>query len=260
MTGPAIHPTAIIGKNTAIGERCEIGPYCVIEDDVRIGDHCRLIASVHVGRYARIGSHNLVYPFTTIGMPPQDLKFAGEESYLELGSHNTIREHVTLHRGTAHGIGKTRIGNHNLFMVGSHVAHDCLMGDRNIMSHNASLAGHVEVGEDATIGAYSAVHQYCNVGSHAFIGGFSVVTQDALPFIKTVGNRAKTYGVNTIGLERKGFTKEEIYDLKTAYRVLFLRKLKLAEALERLEAELGHSERVRYLVEFIRAAKRGIVH
>jgi len=260
MTEPRIHPTAIIGNNASIGEGCEIGPYCVLEDDVQLGPHNRLMASVYVGRQARLGAHNLVYPFTTICLPPQDLKFAGEDSYVEIGDHNTFREHVTIHRGTAHGLGFSRIGSHNLFMVGSHMAHDCIMGDRNIMSHNASLAGHVVVGHDATVGAYSAVHQFCNVGDHAFIGGFSVVTQDALPYVKTVGNRAKTYGVNTIGLERKGFSKQTVYDLKSAYRLLFLRKLKLNVALERLEREFPDSSEVQYMVKFIRAAKRGIVH
>jgi len=254
-----IHPTAIIGENVTLGEGVEIGPHCIIEEDVLIGDHTTFMANVYVGRYSRIGAHNQFFPFSTIGLIPQDLKFGGEKSHVVIGDHNMVREHVTIHRGTQHGGGVTTIGSHNLLMVGSHVAHDCVLGDRNIMSHGATLAGHVTIGVDATVGAYSAVHQFCKVGDHAFIGGYTVVTQDAMPFVKTVGNRAKAYGINSLGLERKGFSKEEVSNLKSAYRILFLRKLRLVDALERLDEEFKDCEQVRYLAEFIRAAKRGIV-
>lgn len=259
MTSARIHPSAIIGQDVVIGDDCEIGPQCIIEDDVHIGPGNRFMASIYVGNYTRIGSNNSFFPYSTIGLVPQDLKFAGEKTRVVIGDHNTVREHVTIHRGTAHGDELTQIGSHNLLMVSSHVAHDCFIGDRCILSHAATLAGHVVVGDDATVGAFSAVHQFCNVGDYAFIGGFSVVTKDAMPYIKTVGNHAKIYGINTIGLERKGFSKQEVRDLRFAYRILFQKKLRLVEALEQLENELKDSSRVQYLVDFIKAAKRGVV-
>ncbi len=259
MSKARIHPTAILGKDVVIGDDCEIGPHCIIEDDVQIGAGNRFMASIYVGQYTRIGEHNTFFPYSTIGLAPQDLKFGQEESRVVIGDHNAIREHVTIHRGTAHGGGLTQIGSNNLLMVSSHVAHDCFIGDRCILSHAGTLAGHVVVGDDATVGAFSAVHQFCNVGDFAFIGGFSVVTRDALPYIKTVGNHAKIYGINSIGLDRKGFSKQEIRDLKSAYRILFQKKLRLVEALEQLEKEFKENARVQYLVDFIRAAKRGIV-
>ncbi|CAM2007286.1 acyl-ACP--UDP-N-acetylglucosamine O-acyltransferase [Acanthopleuribacter pedis] len=254
-----VHPTAIVGNNVTIGAGTEIGPYCVIEDDVTIGENNILGSHLVIGRYTNIGNHNRFYPFSTIGLQPQDLKFDDEKTVLEIGDHNTFREHVTLHRGTGHGGGVTRIGSHNLVMVSAHVAHDCLVGDHVILSHAATLAGHVLVGNHATVGAYSGVHQFCRVGDYAFIGGYSVITQDALPYIKSVGNRAKAYGINTIGLERKGFTKEEITNLKDAYRTLFQRKLRLVEAQEVVTKKYSDCARVKYLLDFIAASERGIV-
>ena len=259
MTEPKIHPTAVIGNNVTFGEGVDIGPYCVFEDDVVIGAHTRFMAHVYVGRYTTIGEHNTFFPFSTIGCIPQDLKFKDEKTEVIIGDHNLFREHVTVHRGTGHGGKVTRIGSHCMLMVGSHVAHDCIVEDRVLMSHGATLAGHVDVGIDATVGAYSAVHQFCKVGEHAFIGGFSVVTQDALPYVKTVGNRAKAYGINALGLERKGFTKEDILELKSAYRTLFLRKLRLVEGIEKLEEDFPESPNVKYLVSFIKSSQRGIV-
>ncbi|CAM2067379.1 acyl-ACP--UDP-N-acetylglucosamine O-acyltransferase [Sulfidibacter corallicola] len=259
MTKHKIHPTAIVGENVTIGEGSEIGPYCVIEDHVTIGPHTKLMNSLFVGRYTRIGAHNTFFPFSTIGAIPQDLKFGNEETWLEIGDHNVFREHVALHRGTAGGGGITKIGSHNLIMVSSHVAHDCHVGDHNILSHAATLAGHITVGDHATVGAYSGVHQHCRVGDYAFIGGYSVITQDALPYVKSVGNRAKAYGINNIGLERKGFTKEEVSNLKDAYRILFLRKLRLVDALERLDKEYADCPRVTYLVDFIKSSDRGVI-
>lgn len=259
MTTAKIHPTAVIGDQVTIGEGSEIGPYCILEDEVTIGRHTRLMANVYVGRYTKIGDHNQFFPYSTIGVVPQDLKFEDRKTTLEIGDHNTIREHVTLHRGTVHGGGITKIGNHNYLMVLTHSGHDCHIGDRNILSHAATLAGHVTIGNDATVGAYSGIHQFCRVADHAFIGGYSVVTQDAMPYIKTVGNRAKIYGLNTIGLERKGFSKTDIAELKDAYRILFLRKLRLEEALAELDERYPDSAHIRYLVDFIRSSERGIV-
>ena len=197
--------------------------------------------------------------FASIGSEPQDLKFAGESTRLEIGDDNTFREFVTINRGTTGGGGVTRIGSGNFFMAYSHVAHDCEVGNETIFANAATLAGHVVVEDGATVGAYSGVHQFCRVGKHAFIGGYTVVTQDALPFVKTVGNRAKPYGINTIGLERKGFGSETILALKRAYRLLFLSKLNVGQATERIEAELAEHDDCRYLISFIRSSNRGIV-
>lgn len=255
----AIHPSAQIGKRVEIGDGCEIGPYCIVEDDVTLGKDNRLIAHVCVGSHTVIGAGNTVYPFTTLGMPPQDLKFGGEVSRVEIGDFNTIREQVTVHRGTAHGGGATTVGHHNLLMVSSHVAHDCHVGDHTILSHGCTLAGHVDIGDHATVGAYSGVHQFCRAGAYAFIGGFSVVTKDALPYIKSVGNRAKIYGINTIGLERKGFTREELLNLRGAYRTLFQKGLRLQAALQQIRADYPDCKRVAYLADFIAGSQRGIV-
>ena len=255
-----IHPTAVIGRDVEIGEDTEIGPYVILEDGIKIGPRNRFMASTYVGRYTEIGADNLFYPYSTIGCIPQDLKFKEEPTKLVIGDRNVIREHSTLHRGTGGGGGVTRIGNENLLMVGSHVAHDCLVGNNSILSHGCALAGHVTVGNEATVGASSSVHQFCHVGDHAFIGGHSVVVKDAMPYVKSVGNHAKIYGINTIGLKRKGFAEQEVLNLKQAYRILFLKKLPLAEALQRLDSEYPDCARVSYLVSFIRVAlkDRGI--
>lgn len=255
-----VHATAVLGKNVSLDPTCHIGPYCVLEDGVQIGPGTRLKAHVFVGQGTQIGANNTVWPFSTLGAEPQDLKYAGEDTRAVIGDNNTIREHVTIHRGTGHGGGLTQVGSHNLLMVGSHVAHDCSVGSHNILSHNCSLAGHVTVGDFATVGAYAAVHQFCRVGSHAFIGGFSVVTQDALPYIKTVGRRDNSiFGINKIGLERKGFSKETVGQLNRAYRLLFNKGLRLKDALEQAKETYGEDESVAYLLDFIEESKRGIV-
>jgi len=257
MSDATIHPSAVIGADVSIGAGTVIGPFCVLEDNVRIGRNNHLRASIHVGSFTEIGDDNQIFPYTTLGLQPQDLKFGGEETRLVIGNRNSIREHVTLHRGTGHGGGVTRIGDDNLCMVGAHAGHDCQVGNRTILSHGCALAGHVTVGDDAVVGASSSVHQFCHVGDHAFIGGHSVVVQDAMPFVKTVGNRAKIYGINTIGLERKGFSAEDIKAVKQAYRILFLKKKPLAEALDTAASELGENRHVVYLIDFIRKALEG---
>ena len=194
-----------------------------------------------------------------MGTPPQDLKFKGERTELVIGNDNTIREFCTFNRGTTGGGGITTVGSNNFFMAYSHVAHDCHVGSNVIFANNATLAGHVEVGDFSTIGAFSAIHQFCRVGEHAFIGGDTICTQDVLPFVKTVGSRpAKTYGINTIGLQRKGFSKEAVEALQRAYRILVRSKLKLEDALQKIEAELPSPETA-YLVEFVRKSERGVI-
>jgi UDP-N-acetylglucosamine acyltransferase len=208
---------------------------------------------------AEIGAGCVISPFASIGSDPQDLKYRGEPTRLVIGQRNTFREFVTINRGTVGGGGVTTIGDRNLFMAYAHVAHDCHVGSDTVFANAATLAGHVTVEDGVTVGAFSGVHQFCRIGRHAFIGGYSVVTQDALPFVKTVGNRATTYGINTIGLERRGFSDESIQALKTAYRLLRQSGLNTGQAVERIESELQHSNECRELAAFIRSSVRGIV-
>ena len=256
-----IHPTAIVSSEAGIGDGVEIGPYAVIGPGVTIGADSKVGAFSRIEGPATIGERNVFYGHASVGSPPQDLKYRGERTELVIGNDNVVREFVTINRGTAGGGGRTTIESNNFFMAYSHVAHDCHVGSHTIFANNATLAGHVDVGDHSTIGAFSAVHQFCRVGDHAFVGGFTVVTQDALPYVKTVGDRpAKTYGINTIGLQRKGFTEETLSALDRAYRILIRSKLKLQDALEKIESELGFYPEARYLVAFIRGtSKRGFI-
>jgi UDP-N-acetylglucosamine acyltransferase len=255
---PVIHETARVHPLAQIGEATVIGPYATVGEHVDIGSHCRIGASSIVDGRTRIGDHTDIYPFASIGLAPQDLKFKGEPTRLEIGHHNVFREFVTIHRGTAGGGGVTSIGNHNLFMAYAHVAHDCHIGNHTIFGNGATLGGHVEVEDYATISAYSGVHQFCRVGQHAFIGGYTVVTRDALPYARTVGNRARIYGVNTIGLVRRGFSTELIDKLRRAYRHLLQHNT--SRALELIERDAAlHAPEVSYLIKFITSAKRGVI-
>ena len=215
-----IHPSAIVHPRAKIGAGTVIGPYVTIGEHVRIGRHCRIGASCVIDGVTEIGDNNEIFPMASIGLVPQDLKFGGEPTRVVIGDRNVIREFVTIHRGTAGGGGVTSIGNHNLLMAYTHIAHDCPIGHDTIFGNGATLAGHVLVEDYANIGAFSGVHQFCRVGKYAFIGGYSVVTKDALPFVKTVGNRARIYGINTIGLIRRGFSQDTIAKLRRAYRIL----------------------------------------
>lgn len=254
-----IHPTAVVSSEAVLGEGVVIGPFCVVEGNARIGARTTLRSHIAIGPHTELGEDNVVFPHATLGMEPQDLKFKGEPTRLVVGSRNHFREGCTLHRGTVGGGGLTTVGDDNFFMTGAHVAHDCHVGSGNIFANCATLAGHVEVGDRTNIGAFSAVHQFCRVGDHAFMGGFTVATMDVLPFMKTVGARdTKSYGVNTIGLQRKGFAPEVVEGLKKAFRTLFHSGLLREEALAKVEAELGHLADVAYLIRFIREAKRGI--
>ncbi|HEV7764933.1 MAG TPA: acyl-ACP--UDP-N-acetylglucosamine O-acyltransferase [Thermoanaerobaculia bacterium] len=252
--------TAIIHPDASIASDVSIGPYAVIGQHVTIGAGTIIGPHVRIEGPTTLGERNRIIGQASIGTEPQDLKFRGERTELRIGNDNVFREFVTINRGTTGGGAITTIGNSNFFMAYAHVAHDCHVGSNTIFANNATLAGHVEVGDFATIGAFSAVHQFCRVGDQAFIGGGSICTQDVLPFVKTVGNRpAKTYGINTIGLERKGFSKETIDALQKAYRILTRAKLLQKDALDKIEAELGFVSEVRYFVEFIRTAKRGVI-
>lgn len=253
-----IHSQALVDERANVGANVEIGPFCVIGPDVTLGDGCRLLSHVVVEGLTEIGPETVISPFASIGGAPQDLRYGGEQTRLVIGARNTIRESATLNRGTADGGGVTRIGDGNLMMAYTHVGHDCRIGDDNILANGSTLAGHVEVGNHATVGAYCGIHQFCRVADFAFIGGFTVLTQDALPWVTTVGNRAKAYGLNLIGLRRRGYPKETIQALKRAYTTLFRSKLRLSEALEALEADAGEFEEVRYFLEFVRNSERGV--
>lgn len=256
-----IHPTAIVSGKADLDDDVLIGPYCVIGDNVAIGSGTKILSHVTMEGPLEIGRNNHFYPFSSIGSPPQDLKFRGEETRLVIGDRNTFREFATVNRGTSGGGGVTRIGDGNFFMVYSHIAHDCQLGSHIIFGNAVTLAGHVTIGDHAIIGAFTGLHQFCRVGDHAFIGGYSVLTRDALPFIKTVGQRnlAKTYGVNRVGLERKGLPSESIERLETAYRLLFRSKLNTSDALVRLKKEGIRSSEIETLVRFIETSERGFV-
>ncbi|HEU4891744.1 MAG TPA: acyl-ACP--UDP-N-acetylglucosamine O-acyltransferase [Vicinamibacterales bacterium] len=252
-----IHPTAIVHPDATIGAGTTVGPYATIGGQVRIGRDCRIGASAVIDGWTEIGDANEIFPMASVGLIPQDLKFGGEKTRLVIGNRNVIREFATIHRGTAGGGGLTRIGDHNLFMAYAHVAHDCLIGNETIFGNGATLAGHVIVEDYANVGAYSGVHQFCRVGSHAFIGGYSVVTKDALPYAKTVGNRARIYGLNTIGLVRRKFSPDAIAKLRRAYRYLLHSNTSRALAQIEQDPTLQCPE-VQYVVGFIRTSKRGV--
>jgi UDP-N-acetylglucosamine acyltransferase len=254
-----IHPSAIVSPEAEIGDDTWIGPYCIIGPRVQVGRGCRFESHVVVEGPTRIGKANRFYPFATIGLQPQDLKFKGEETFLTIGNHNIFREYVNVHRGTAGGGGNTRIGDHNFFMAYAHVGHDSLLGNHIIMANAATLAGHVIIEDHATIGAFSGVHQFCRVGTHGYVGGYSVITKDVLPYSKTVSERnTKAYGPNVIGLERKGFTPRQIQDIKAAFRVLLQSKLNTTQAVEALKAR-PNSPETQIILNFIESSARGVI-
>jgi len=256
--GTTIDRRAVVHDGARIGEDVYVGPYCIIGEDVAIGDRCRLESHVVVEGPTELGPDNRVSPMASLGGPPQDRKYAGERTWLRIGPGNRIREFVTMNRGTAGGGGLTTVGGENLIMAYAHIAHDCHVGNRTVFANAATLAGHVEVGDDATVGAFSAVHQFCRVARHAFIGGGSIVTRDALPWVLTVGNRAKSSGLNVVGLKRAGYPAATIRALKHCYAQLFRSKMLLDEAIRNVDEELGHLEEVRYFLEFVRTSERGV--
>lgn len=256
----AIHPTALISPKAEIGPDCEIGPYCVIGDNVTLGAHSRLRSHVVIERDTIIGERCDAYPFAALGGRTQDLKYQGEQTQLIIGDDNTFRENVTIHRGTTPDT-PTRIGNQNLFLCYAHVAHECQVANHVIFSNNATIAGHVTVGDHAIISGLSAVHQFCRVGEHSMTAGLARVVQDVPPFMIVDGNPSATRGLNIVGLQRRGFTEDDIRALKTAYKKLFLKKdLNLAKQVELFsehpEAQNASAQR---LIEFINTTERGVV-
>jgi len=254
-----IHPTAVVASSAKIGEGVSIGPYCCIGADVVIGDGVVLKSHVILDGKTTVGQENIFFPFASIGHQPQDLKFSGEDSVLIIGDRNVIREYVTMNPGTEGGGMITRVGNENLFMVGSHVAHDCIVGNHVIMANNATLAGHVTVGDFAIIGGLAAVHQFCRIGRHAMIGGMSGVEHDIIPYASVIGGRASLSGLNLIGLKRRGFSKMEIGNLRKAYDKLFAEKGLMSERIEDVAKHFHDSDVVMEIIEFMRAeSQRGL--
>ena len=254
-----IHDSAIVSSRAQIGNDCYIGPFCTVGDNVALGDRVRLESNVVVDGLTTIGEGTHIFPFVSIGLAPQDLKYAGEPTSTEIGKNNHIREFVTVHRGTTGGGGVTRIGDSNLLMAQSHVAHDCQLGNDIIMANGATLAGHVEIADRASVGAYSGVHQFCRVGLEAFIGGYSVVVKDALPFATIQGNHARCYGLNSVGMRRRGYARETIKLLDHAFHLLLSAKLNTTQAVERIRDEIKNCEQVDLLIDFIQNSKRGVV-
>jgi len=255
-----IHPSAQVDPGAVLGAGTSVGPFAVIGAEVTLGAGCVVNAHAAIEGPSVIGDANRVLPFACLGMEPQDLKHRGERTTLVIGHGNTFREGVTVHRGTAGGGGTTTLGSDNLLMAATHVAHDCHVGDRIVFANAATLAGHVTVEDDATVGAFTGVHQFCRIGRHAYIGGYSVVTQDAPPYIITVGNRdTATHGINVIGLKRKGIPAESLQALRGAYRLIFRARLGLEEALGRARAEYAAVPEVTALCDFMASSTRGVI-
>lgn len=253
-----IHPTAVVSPTAELGRNVSVGPYCIIGDDVILHDGVRVMSHCVIEGPSEFGGGCVFYPFVSAGQAPHDLKYHGERSHLRVGERNTFREFVTLHRGTEGGGSLTEIGSDNLFMAQAHVAHDCRIGNHVIFANGATLAGHVVVEDYVTLGAYSGIHQFCRAGRHAFIGAHSAVVKDALPYARTVGNHARCYGPNGLGLRRRGFSEEEIRRIARAFRYLLAAKLNTAQALAAIKEELAGHPEIDYLVEFIESSERGV--
>lgn len=253
-----IHPTAIVSSKAQIGASVSIGAYSVIGDGVLLHDGVEIANHVSIEGPCEIGGGTVVYPFASLGAPPQDLKYAGEETRLVIGERNQIRECVTMNRGTAQGGGLTLVGDDNLFMTQAHVAHDCRVGSHNVFANYAALAGHVGVGDHITIGAYSGMHQFCRAGNYSFIGACTKIVKDVLPYSRTDGADAKCYGANTIGLRRKGFSNEAIRRIHHAFHLLLTSKLNTSQALEKIKEEMTGMPEIDYLIGFIESSQRGV--
>ena len=254
----SIHPSAVVAAGAVVPASCTVGPYCTIGPEVVLGEDCNLISHVVIDGRTRIGARNTFYSFCAVGVAPQDLKYAGEPTELEIGDGNTIRENVTVSRGTAGGGGVTRIGSGCLLMAGAHIGHDSQVGSHCILANCATLAGHVVIEDYATVGAFCPVHQHCIVGKYAFIGGGTIVTQDVLPFSLTSSRREnKAFGINKVGLARRGFSPERLQVLQKAFRLLLAAKLNTSQALEKIRELEG--EDAALLAAFIERSERGVI-
>lgn len=254
-----IHPTAIVDPKAEIGENVEIGPYSVIEKGVSLGEGTKIGPHVVVREGTQIGKRCQIYQFSSIGEAPQAIAYRGEPTLLQVGDHNIIREYVTLHRGSVKGGGKTVLGNENFIMAYSHIAHDCQIGNQVVMANGATLAGHILIEDYAIIGGLSAIHQFCRVGTHAFISGLTGVSLDIPPYMLSSGNRAKLFGLNSVGLKRANFSEETLKALKMVYRTIFRSGLTLGKAIKKVgEDDVSHIPEVQHLLQFIQHSKRGI--
>lgn len=256
---PLVDEAARVAPGASIGPGVSIGPYAVVGPGVEIGAGTRVDAHTVIAGPTKIGRDNKIFPYASIGQPPQDLKYGGEDTRLEIGDRNIFREFVTVHRGTVAGGGVTKIGSDNLIMAYAHVAHDCRVGDHTILGNNATLGGHVSVEDWATVSAFSAIHQFCRVGIHAFLGGATIATRDVLPYSKTVGNRAHFYGANGIGLSRRGFSLDAVKAIRRAFRLLSADATHLSEALESLDRLAPHTEEVARIIAFVQTSERGVI-
>jgi UDP-N-acetylglucosamine acyltransferase len=257
---PLIHPTAVIHPGAKLASSVRVGPYCILGEEVVIEDGTELIAQVYMDGPLRVGPENRFFPYSSIGVISQDKKFHGERTETIIGKGNTFREFVTVHRGTEGGGALTRIGDDNWIMAYAHIAHDCIVGSHTVLANGVTLAGHVLIEDHATVGAFSGIHQFCRIGRHAIIGGYSVITQDVLPFSKTVSEReTRVFGVNTVGLERHGFSAERREKISRIFRFLISSKLNTSQAVEKIRAEAGGSEEVQELLRFIESSERGFI-
>jgi UDP-N-acetylglucosamine acyltransferase len=248
-----IHSTAIVAPGARLADDVVIGPYCIVGEHVALGSGVNLRAHVVVEGRTTIGAGTRIFPFATIGLEPQDLKYRGEESSLEIGSNNTIREYVTMNPGTTGGGMVTRVGSNSLFMVGVHIAHDCQVGDGVVMANNATLAGHVVIEDHAILGGLSAVHQFCRIGRHAMVGGLSAVVRDVIPYGQANGDRARLSGINIVGMQRSGFSRDDISGLRTAFQYLFSDEGTLVERVDEIAERFAGNIPVADIVTFIRA-------
>ena len=254
-----IHPTALISSSAKIDETATIGPYCVIGDEVTIGAHTVLHRHVVVARFTRIGEHNQIYQFASIGEDCQDLKYAGERTWLEIGDYNIIREACSLHRGTVQDNALTKIGSHNLLMVNTHIAHDCTIGDHNIFANNVGIAGHVLIGDHTIVGGNSGIHQFCRVDDYSLIGGASLILKDVAAFTMVSGNPAHTHGLNVEGMRRKGWTQDTINVLRQAYVTIFRSGLTTAQALKILHEQVTQEPKIQLLIDSLEHSQRGVI-
>jgi len=253
-----IHPTALVDPEAQLSEGVQIGPYTIIRPDVTIGENTIIGSHVVIDSHTDIGANCRIFQFSSIGAAPQDLKYRGEKTRVIIGDNNVIREFVTINRSTTADIGMTKIGNNNLLMAYCHVAHNCRLGNFIVMANAANLAGHIDVGDFAIIGGLSGVHQFTRIGTHAFIGGASAVAQDVPPYVTVSGNRAKLYGLNVVGLKRRGFSEETLSALRQTYRIIFRSSLILKKAIEKVRVEVPDLPEVKHMVEFIEQSERGV--
>lgn len=258
MENKMIHPTAIVSPDATIGERVEIGAYTIVGADVTIGEGTIIGPHVVIDPHVAIGPECSIFQFAAIGAIPQDLKFGGEKSYVKIGKKVSIREFVTIHRGTESGGGITQIGDESFLMAYTHIAHDCNVGTNVVLANNSTLAGHISIGNYATVGGLVAIHQFVRVGDYAFIGGKSAVVKDVPPYVIAAGDRAVLHGLNRVGLKRHGFTDETLNALKKTYRILFRYGLTLNEAIERVNAQVEKAPEVRTFIDFVKASSRGV--